>query len=617
MKEYEIVEYRNMKNILSPADISPENVYMYMYQLKADVLYIVEKDCLQGVISIGDLLRYYNKKISLKVNTNFHFINSFDDKKAYEILKEIPSIHELPVVTRGVFLGIIKFGEKDEDEWKKLKICIDYGRFGSKEEYLYGEFKKWLLRQKAKVVIYDELSWDIWEEMSSDSKKIFNERVEHAEEDAILSLYVLRNMREKQQRQFFGINYSENCVQEFMNDYSKIELVLENGIYSVKDMESKYFTFKNGYRVTPNNTGEMKKIYFYGACEIMGAYVSDSETIEYYLKKELIKGGYSYDVVNAGLWTEDRGELWINRMIRTNFREDDIIIILNPLCALKQLKEDYDLKNRYILCEYYGNNYKIKTDNILEHYLDTPYHHNSFINSLAAKNIFNDIRKLLKRRSDDYFVPWDSIEYYKKFFALNGIKPVDLTTGAILMTCNPFTKGHRYLIEKACEEVELLYVFIVEEEVNGFSFTDRFEMAKLGTSDLEKVKILPLGKYIASKKTFPQYFDRDNVVEIEETDYDIHIFADTIAKELGISYRFVGEEPFDQVTKAYNETMKRILPKCGITVKEIARKRDERGEVISASAVRKQIKDGNMNHLYSLLPETTIEYLKKVKVISG
>lgn len=95
----------------------------------------------------------------------------------------------------------------------------------------------------------------------------------------------------------------------------------------------------------------------------------------------------------------------------------------------------------------------------------------------------------------------------------------------------------------------------------------------------------------------------------------MYIFVDTVAKELNITYRFVGEEPIDKVTRSYNETMKRILPQFGIRVKEIARKRDEKGDIISASIVRKQIKDGNVKCLDSLLPETTIEYLKKEKVI--
>ena len=37
------------------------------------------------------------------------------------------------------------------------------------------------------------------------------------------------------------------------------------------------------------------------------------------------------------------------------------------------------------------------------------------------------------------------------------------TVGAAIMNCNPFTKGHRYLIETAAAECDRLYVFILSE----------------------------------------------------------------------------------------------------------------------------------------------------------
>ncbi len=56
---------------------------------------------------------------------------------------------------------------------------------------------------------------------------------------------------------------------------------------------------------------------------------------------------------------------------------------------------------------------------------------------------------------------------------------------------------------------------------------------------------------------------------IENIETDIAIFAEKIAPQLGIKYRFVGEEPNDEVTNEYNLAMKRILPKSGIELVEI------------------------------------------------
>lgn len=617
MDEYKIVKYEDMKNILSVSEISPEKIYMYMYQMRADVLYITEKNCLRGVISIGDLYRHYAEKIPLKLNRDFRFVKSFDDENAEVLLKEIPSIHELPVVSEeGVFLGIIKAGEKGEGEWKHLKNCIDNERFGSEEEYLYEELKKWILRQRAKVIIYDHVSWEAWESMIPGVRARFKEKVKNASEKDILPLYIIKNMTETEQRKFFGENYSENCVQEFFDEYEKIELISENGIYSIKDLKSKYYTFRNGHRITPNNTGERYKIYLYGACHILGTYVSDNGTIEYFLKEELTKNGYPYDVINGGLWKGNRGHLWLYRMLKTDFEENDIIVVGELEGILELIKQDKSLENKYILFQYFGNKFNQTDDNILAHFLDDPYHYDAVYNRQAAENIFNDIRCLLRPREKAFFISWDTVKYYKKFFAFNGLVPLGEKTGTILMTCNPFTRGHRYLIETACKEVDLLYIFVVEEEVSGFSFQDRLNMVKSGTCDLEKVKVFPLGKYIATRETFPQYFDRDNVTEIEGTDYDIHIFANTIGKELGIRCRFVGEEPFDKVTRAYNETMKRVLVTYGIEVREIPRLQNEWGDVISATTARRYIKDGNIKKLCSLLPDRTIDYLKHAGIIN-
>lgn len=78
--------------------------------------------------------------------------------------------------------------------------------------------------------------------------------------------------------------------------------------------------------------------------------------------------------------------------------------------------------------------------------------------------------------------------------------------GAIVMNANPFTKGHRYLIETAAEKCDKLYVFVVSEDKSLFSAKDRLEMVKLGTKDIEKVTVLPTGPYLVSSATFPTYF---------------------------------------------------------------------------------------------------------------
>ena len=43
--------------------------------------------------------------------------------------------------------------------------------------------------------------------------------------------------------------------------------------------------------------------------------------------------------------------------------------------------------------------------------------------------------------------------------------------GAIVMNANPFTKGHRYLIEQAASQVDNLYVIVVKEDRSRFPYS--------------------------------------------------------------------------------------------------------------------------------------------------
>jgi citrate lyase synthetase len=76
-----------------------------------------------------------------------------------------------------------------------------------------------------------------------------------------------------------------------------------------------------------------------------------------------------------------------------------------------------------------------------------------------------------------------------------------------------------------------------------------------------------------------------------------------------ISVRFVGEEPFDQITKQYNETLKVILPQYGIQLIEIPRLETE-GVPISASRVRSFLDSREWYEIETMVPETTLSYLK-------
>ena len=192
--------------------------------------------------------------------------------------------------------------------------------------------------------------------------------------------------------------------------------------------------------------------------------------------------------------------------------------------------------------------------------------------------------------------------------------------GAAVMNCNPFTLGHRYLIEEAAKQCDVLYVFVVSEEASEFSFEERFELVKKGCADLDNVFVAQTGPYLVSKASFPQYFIKDKMeVSRIKCELDLEIFSGIFAKELGISKRFFGSEPLSETTRKYNEAMKIYLPKKGIEAIEVERA-EALGEPISASRVRMlfdELKDAKADakdisqKLRLLLPEASFDFLMK------
>ena len=179
---------------------------------------------------------------------------------------------------------------------------------------------------------------------------------------------------------------------------------------------------------------------------------------------------------------------------------------------------------------------------------------------------------------------------------------------AVVVNCNPFTRGHRALIERAARENGAVIVFVVSEDRSLFPFADRLKLVREGVADLKNVAVFPAGSYIISAATFPTYFTRDKDQVVAQTRLDIEVFATRIAPPLGIKVRYIGEEPYCQVTNAYNEAMLDILPAHGIAVRVIRRVGLD-GDIISASKVRDMIRGNDWAGIERVVPASTYRYL--------
>lgn len=193
---------------------------------------------------------------------------------------------------------------------------------------------------------------------------------------------------------------------------------------------------------------------------------------------------------------------------------------------------------------------------------------------------------------------------------LNPSTPQPLTTttplrGVVVVNCNPFTLGHRYLIEQAAKQVERLFVMVVREDCSLFAYAERKAMVEQGVAHLENVTVIDGSEYAISQATFPTYFLKrlDDAADTQML-LDLDLFRRHIAPALGATVRFIGTEPTDQLTRRYNQLMHEVLADVRETVRL-----EKDGNAVSASRVRKAMEQGDMSTIRQLVPPTTLPYI--------
>lgn len=181
----------------------------------------------------------------------------------------------------------------------------------------------------------------------------------------------------------------------------------------------------------------------------------------------------------------------------------------------------------------------------------------------------------------------------------------DAPTYAVVINANPFTNGHLHLIESACAEEAHVLVFVVEEDVSFFPFRERFAMVQEALADRSDVTVLPSGPYAVSSVSFPTYFLRKETdIHREYAKLDALLFKKVFVTQFGIRKRFVGEEPFSDSTRVYNQVLAEVLPpECEVV--RIPRLADHYCEAISATRIRAWIKEERWEEIRSRVPDAT------------
>ncbi|MCL2763711.1 MAG: citrate lyase ligase [Treponema sp.] len=403
--------------------------------------------------------------------------------------------------------------------------------------------------------------------------------------------------------------------------YSKV-----GNIYKVNDINGKYMNVIAGNRLTTDQPEKYNGIvYLFGHSVIFGRGAEDKDTIASNLQRIFNKFAKDRNILpklvincsNISSWDYLKMFDFINTF---NYNKNDIIVV--PRYHTNKINKERE--KLFFICQ--TQNAFERPHDMGEVFIDKNIHINAEGNKKVAELLFetfennnllkgeykyecgkNDHKKNSVLISDLYRN--ELVEYKNKLIQTQ--EKLFGKIGSIVMNCNPFTLGHRYLIEYAASQVKHLFIFAVEEDKSIFPFTDRFELIKIGTKDLNNVTVLPSGKFIISNLTFKDYFDKASIQDRAiDPSLDIQLFASEIAPTLNIRVRFAGEEPIDMITKQYNDTMKRLLPDYGIEFIEIPRK-EFNNEVISASRVRKLLDEKNFEQIAKIVPETTLDYLKK------
>lgn len=398
-------------------------------------------------------------------------------------------------------------------------------------------------------------------------------------------------------KNFFGEIYNEEYEKAQFPLPVTIQYFEKDKVPMIKDADEPLLHIQHGDRVTTGQPAQCERcIYLYGPCLIFGSYVEDQHTIASCLQDNINRAGIRCKAINKGQNCSPEDEL--KKINQTPLKKGDIIIIHMKSWSFRQLRG-------------------LNLTNVLEQnpisldwFTDEVLHCNHKANKLFADAIFKELYPILTEPVIDR-TPVEAIDlnvYISAFFSdfnpsTHGV------IGSVVMNCNPFTLGHRWLIEKALERVDFLIIFVVEEDQSIFTFEERLAMVYSGVSDLDNVRVVPSGENILSQKTFPEYFikvEDENLVKNVEN--DITIFAEQIAPRLNISCRFVGEETEDSVTDSYNTAMKKILPAYGIDIIEIPRKEAD-GSIISASRVRRCLETDDQITLAKLVPPSTMQIM--------
>ena len=369
--------------------------------------------------------------------------------------------------------------------------------------------------------------------------------------------------------------------------------------------------------------GELPRIFLFGSCFAYGVCVPPQDRISACMQ-EMFSG--EYEVVNLAV---KNGRSLLNDLLyilNTKIRRGDIIIDLNHYRS--EISREIQFFHPIYECSTYLNDHPKPS----YFFLDNTFHSNAAVCKSVAAFLHQIVveRKCVNLESN-----YDGTVYLHESDRLGRIDSVSVLgqslmqsyisyvkrhkrschdgaiIGSVILTANPLTRGHEYLVHYAMQRCEVLYVFIVEEDRFQYSTLERMSFA-YNVFDDPRIVILSTGNVMTAYYTFPEYFLSSHSCTVGDKmdwrpDYHCFLFGAVVAPILGINRRFIGEEVPGSVTDRYNEKVKAILPSYGIVVEVVPRLRNREGIPVSASRARMYAKDEQWEKLAEMVSPKVLD----------
>lgn len=562
---FQFISKGELEAVLDIADFPEKDraeiAYQYFVNQNQESVYIEENGILAGIVSIGDLERYYgNGQDKLKPNRHFSYTQKADEEKAAAFFEKFRTFFEIPVVDdKGRLEGVMRRSIRRDIRQAQIASLVVSRHL--KEQWHRRELNCFLANTKAKVVLY-------YIEMPIISRKLAD-RKNPASAGGEEKTY-WKGLSESQWNEFLG---EPDAVGKLKREFGNFHTEMVKGVSEIVAMEGEFYHCADGSRVTLENPVNPEiNIVFYGPCVIAGAYCRDRQTIESCLQRKLnLRGKSQIRVINRGLFNVTN---YFSRMMTDELSEKDIAVVY---VEKRWLTEEMAQK-----CIYVGNltDAYLSIEDLENNILDSPEHCNYKVNECLAERIYHDFaeHKLLEakgasggaERIQDYYIGSEVMAEVLRYMEHNNLLTGDDggIRGAMALLADPFTDRHRRAVEAALRKVDRLYFFIAEDSNLTYTLEERIQMTKKAVEDLGgNIIIVPSGKYLYTKK-ISRGIRKQRFCD-DEMEYDCDIFGQLFGGCLGIRYRFVVKELDNPVERSYMDTCSNILPRFGMIVEEL------------------------------------------------